>query len=74
MKLNPFLLMCPDEERARINREIVSKGLFTEYYDRLKRWLENTSRHDPLPAWVSIGQVPEVQSKAHSGSQRDEND
>jgi hypothetical protein len=43
--------MCADLGRAAWNREIVARGLFTEFWEWLARALEKTPKGQPLPQY-----------------------
>jgi len=44
--------MCSDPERAKQNREIVAKKLYTEFWIRVEHAIATTPRSKPLPKWV----------------------
>ena len=51
---------CDDLERARYNREIVARRMFTTSYQEVEYYLTHTPLHRPLPLWIPQGQLPQV--------------
>lgn len=51
---------CDDFDRAAENRYMVAGGLFTTMYQRVERWFTHSPLRKPLPDWIPVGQLVEV--------------
>jgi len=58
---------CPDFSRARLNREIVKKKLFIEWWQAMESALSRTPKGAPFPSIVRIGRIPEHRPPKRSG-------
>ena len=70
---NRWILMCPNKEEARKNRErIADKSLNRRFWDELERTLAATPTEAPLPSSVSIGTLPYAGKRKESHFNQEE--